>query len=368
VKPSRKGKREIVRCRVTLYAVGHWEPTMRIDAFISYAFEDKPTADAVCSWLERNGIRCWMAPRDLTPGIDYASGIVQAIHAARLMVLVFSEHANRSDQVKREVERAVSHGLAILPLRIADVPPSTALEYYLSTPHWLDALTPPLEQYLDRLAHAVKAVLGQVDDPNGKIGDPPKTTHETGQRKRIGTILAGVCIAIAFTAVAWWALHGGEGKQQPPVSPGPCTSRPDGTASQTSNSQPKDEPSPPTTSALTRNWHDEGDSIRVGNKLWLKDSVYGGWTEAQNLIRQRNNGSTAGAMWRLPAENELEEVRFLFDQGTLSLKDGSYVWTGTQGGGLLAAYAATYRKGQPFQETRVSADGPCHARLVRDAK
>ena len=38
--------------------------------------------------------------------------------------------------------------------------PSKALEYFISTPHWLDAFTPPLEERLTQLAAAVKALLG----------------------------------------------------------------------------------------------------------------------------------------------------------------------------------------------------------------
>lgn len=40
------------------------------DVFISYASSDKPVADAVCAALEQRGIRCWIAPRDILPGLD----------------------------------------------------------------------------------------------------------------------------------------------------------------------------------------------------------------------------------------------------------------------------------------------------------
>ncbi len=105
------------------------------------------------------GIRCWIAPRDVFPGEEYAASLVRALHESRVMVLVFSSGANRSPQVLREVERAVSRGVPILPLRIEDVPPSEAMEYYISSRHWLDALNPPLEQHLVRLADTVKFLL-----------------------------------------------------------------------------------------------------------------------------------------------------------------------------------------------------------------
>ncbi len=66
------------------------------DVFVSYASGDKPVADAVCVTLESNGIRCWIAPRDVLPGVHYGEAIIDAINEARIMVLVFSSKANIS--------------------------------------------------------------------------------------------------------------------------------------------------------------------------------------------------------------------------------------------------------------------------------
>jgi len=68
---------------------------MAHDAFISYSSKDKPAADAVCATLESRGIRCWIAPRDVLPGEEYAAALVNAIHESRLLVLVFSAGANQ---------------------------------------------------------------------------------------------------------------------------------------------------------------------------------------------------------------------------------------------------------------------------------
>jgi len=144
---------------------------MAHDVFISYSSKDKPTADAVCAALESRGVRCWIAPRDVLPGEEYAASIVDALHSSRIMVLVFSSGANQSPQVLREVERAVSRGLPILPLRIENVPPSEAMEFYIASRHWLDALTVPLEQHLVRLCDTVKLILARVPG-SGPSRDP----------------------------------------------------------------------------------------------------------------------------------------------------------------------------------------------------
>lgn len=136
------------------------------DVFISYSHEDKPVADGACAVLERYGVRCWIAPRDVTPGISYGESIMDAIVGARLMVLVFSENANKSPQVEREIERAVSKGKWLIPIRIEDVMPKKSFEYFISTTHWLDALTPPMEQHLEQLAEAVRDLLASLSDPS----------------------------------------------------------------------------------------------------------------------------------------------------------------------------------------------------------
>ena len=160
---------------------------MTHDVFISYSSEDKTIANAVCATLEGMGTRCWIAPRDVAAGVEYAESLVDAIHCSRLMVLVFSSRSNGSPHVLREVERAVSRGLPIVPLRIEDVPLSKSMEHYISSVHWLDAIPPSGSKYLTRLGETVQMVLsrststesagsndssaGQVTDAGGFLGN-----------------------------------------------------------------------------------------------------------------------------------------------------------------------------------------------------
>ena len=153
---------------------------MAHDVFISYSHHDKPQADAVCATLEAKGIRCWIAPRDVIPGQEWGAAIVDAIRSSRVMVLVFSSHANASPQIRREVERAVSAETVLIPFRIEDVLPEKSLEYFLGTPHWLDALTPPLEAHLEHLAAAATSFLAVIEPAAQKAGDVhPRTSAHT---------------------------------------------------------------------------------------------------------------------------------------------------------------------------------------------
>ena len=145
------------------------------DVFISYSHVDKATADATCATLEQAGIRCWIAPRDITPGDEWGAAIVKAIDQCRAMVLIFSSSANSSKQIRREVERAVNGGVPIIPVRIENVVPTEAMAYFMSTVHWLDAMTAPLENHLQRLTQSIKALL-QSDAPDVDARDAYDST------------------------------------------------------------------------------------------------------------------------------------------------------------------------------------------------
>src|SRR5271157_1866239 len=101
---------------------------MSYDAFLCYSNQDKCIADAMCHYLEQRGLRCWIAPRDVRPGEDYAAEIIEAITDSRALVIIFSANANASKHVKNEVERAVSHGTIVVPFRTEAVQPSKAME------------------------------------------------------------------------------------------------------------------------------------------------------------------------------------------------------------------------------------------------
>ena len=135
----------------------------KIDVFLSYAHEDKHIADAIVATLERGGVRCWYAPRDILPGADWPSSIITAIEGASGLVVLISRHSVHSPEVEREVGIASSRAeMFRVPFRVADVTLTGNLRYYLHHPHWLDALSPPLERHLANLTNVVKGQLGLI--------------------------------------------------------------------------------------------------------------------------------------------------------------------------------------------------------------
>jgi TIR domain len=158
------------------------------DAFVSYSNHDRTVADAAVAVLEQRGIRCWIAPRNVTPGLDWSEEIIEAIEHSAVMVLILSANANDSPQIKREVERAVHRGIPIIPFRIEDVPLSKALEFFISSPHWLDALTPPLEEHLQYLADTVQLLLERRGGGGKKPGATDQIRKRSAQRRQWGEV------------------------------------------------------------------------------------------------------------------------------------------------------------------------------------
>ncbi len=173
---------------------------MAFDVFISYSSKDKIVADAVCARLESSGIRCWIAPRDIVAGRSYGEAIIEAIHVAKVMVLVFSSSANTSGHIPKEVERAVSNGLTILPFRIEDVPPGKSLDYFIGSVHWLDAITPPMEKHLDDLAATVHKLLPTKQEEQRTFVTPPPPPPITSQRPAASAEAPPVREAVARAA------------------------------------------------------------------------------------------------------------------------------------------------------------------------
>ena len=202
---------------------------MAHDVFISYAHQDRTVANAVCATLEAHGIRCWIAPRDILPGSDWGAAIIDAIQEAKALVLIFSSNSNDSDQIKREVERTVHQGIAVIPFRIEDVLPNKTLEYFISTQHWLDALTPPLEDHMAHLAETITVLLEKKSSKEKPLpaggeapapSQPPSQPEVKAPEERPSTILAsapprqipwiplvslvGLLLVLVVAGGVWW--------------------------------------------------------------------------------------------------------------------------------------------------------------------
>ncbi len=105
------------------------------EVFISYSTQDSHIANAICHVIEENGIRCWIAPRDITGGRIYASEIVKAIKDVKIVLVVVSEKSNKSQHVLNEINIAVENNKIILPFKIDSSLIKDEFSYYLNKSH-----------------------------------------------------------------------------------------------------------------------------------------------------------------------------------------------------------------------------------------
>jgi TolB-like protein/Tfp pilus assembly protein PilF len=137
---------------------------MQPRVFISHSTKDKSVANAICHRLESEGIKCWIAPRDIQPGSNWTEAIMRGIEACRAVVLVFSTNSNKSEHVHREIAKAFALKLAVIPFRTDAVVPDPNLGYFLETVQWLEAADPPSPKQLGILAQRVKQLLANESD------------------------------------------------------------------------------------------------------------------------------------------------------------------------------------------------------------
>ena len=178
--------------------------------FVSHAKADSAVADRIAAFLEQQGMTCWIAPRDVPPGLEYGAAILQGIEQSDVLLLVLSEQSNQSQFVHREVERAVSKAKPILPVRIREIAPSGALEFFISQAQWVDAWQPPMERHLAQLLVAIRALGGDAQPP-GALATPdaaPPAPPRRGARRRLAAA-AFVLLALAAGLVAWAPWQGG---------------------------------------------------------------------------------------------------------------------------------------------------------------
>lgn len=126
--------------------------------FISHSSRDRDWAYRLINDLEKRGVACWISSRDIEPGADYQKSIVDALEAAPAMVLLFSDHANNSKEIPREMAIASVKSKPMIPVRIEDVVPRNALEYSLTNAQFLDLFA----NYEETMARLAESLLRQI--------------------------------------------------------------------------------------------------------------------------------------------------------------------------------------------------------------
>ena len=191
---------------------GAQTPEQHCPVFISYASHDVALGQKVCSALEAAGILCWIAPRDVVPGTQYADGIVHAIDDSSILVLVVSKEALGSAHVGRELERAASKRHPVVALRIDAAPLTPVFEYFLNQSQWIEVGTGGTDGAIAKLVEAVGRHLASgstAPSTQAPQVSPVKPKATTSRRVwGIATIVVAVILIAGYFVVdkAW--LHG----------------------------------------------------------------------------------------------------------------------------------------------------------------
>jgi hypothetical protein len=144
--------------------------------FISHGSENSEEANALCAFIESKGVKAWIAPRDVRPGIDYSEELQAAIETCAAFVVLVTDMANKSPYVRAETEMAFSCHKPIFPVRQADIKPAAGLALFLKIRHWTDAYGKHRDAAMARLALELQTVVGVVapaPPPEPEPAPPP---------------------------------------------------------------------------------------------------------------------------------------------------------------------------------------------------
>ena len=104
--------------------------------FLSYVEEDSAAAHAIAEGLEAKDYSTWLYERDCPTGADYFEETHKAISDCDAMIVLISPRSVTSDQITREIVRAVESSKATLPLLLE----LSHDEYAKRRPGWKQAM------------------------------------------------------------------------------------------------------------------------------------------------------------------------------------------------------------------------------------
>jgi hypothetical protein len=221
-------------------------PDSGLKLFVSHVSEDRAAALEIIRELERHGVSCWIAPRDVRAGRPFDDQIAEAIENCQAMLLVFSSRCNGNEYIRREVTVAGESNKIIVPLRIENAQPQGGLRMRLSDLHWIDAFVDreravaemvrnfrPAEsaaprssepQQASRLAIEIPSAHTRPAEADPKVSVPPDPASPTvplrvpalAKSPMVWGLLGGLVVLGA--TVSWWASRAPEIPSNIPVS------------------------------------------------------------------------------------------------------------------------------------------------------
>lgn len=141
---------------------------MKKEVFISYASPDKAVAHEIVEYLEKKSLSCFVAPRDVDPGMTYASNLMHAINNCDVIILIASNAMNNSEHVLNEVDVIVAKRKILIPFFIEDFEMNDDFRYYLGRTQRIIAYPGLISSYFLKLYDALSQIL-QKDLSNDSV-------------------------------------------------------------------------------------------------------------------------------------------------------------------------------------------------------
>lgn len=182
------------------------------EVFISYSSKDSNIASHLVNLIEAKGVKCWFAERDIPAGTpNWEQAITDAIHSAKVFVVIISKNSVSSTQIPREIRLAVNFCEAIYPVRIDNVELQGSFEYYLAGYQWTDVTVEQREK-LEKFSDIISRFLqGNTDGQNMNIlptvNDISNALSNDADNKKSPKRMP-IVIAIAICIIAGVILFG----------------------------------------------------------------------------------------------------------------------------------------------------------------
>lgn len=159
--------------------------------FLSHKSDDFQEVERFRKLLESRSISCWIAPRDIPLGSNYAREIPDAIKNCKCVLVFVSKRSQMSENVINEIEIAVRHKKTIIPVRLEDCELVGPFMYHLNNKQWIKLNS---KEDIEKLVSAIG--FSKRDDNEAEINKP-------ADRKKM-SIRSWIGIVFAIAALLMW--------------------------------------------------------------------------------------------------------------------------------------------------------------------
>lgn len=132
-----------------------------MEIFISYSSKDIDLVKRCCRKFREENLEYWVAHENAEFGGQYAATIIEEIDKCEAFVVFISDASNLSTHVINEINSAVMRNKLIVPIMVSDVKLSPAMEYYISSNHYIKAYDN--DNFMTMLVKRVSEILGRND-------------------------------------------------------------------------------------------------------------------------------------------------------------------------------------------------------------